>query len=188
MKKVLVYLSALPMLALAPLASALTCDEVTITSAITSQFPTAQEACLAVVERDGRPYIHMKAELTRDPRGNTATFRFMHADGTYGPTYSAELDPSWRAQISGRSYRLRDLSRGQELDVYLPPDRFAVHVHADDAPVEAIAPVAVMAAAPEPEPEPMLPATASKMPLFALFGALALLGAGMLRIARRQSA
>jgi LPXTG-motif cell wall-anchored protein len=131
----------------------------------------------------------MKAELTREPRGNTATFRFKHQDGSYGSTHSAELDPSWRAQISGRSYRLRDLARGQELDLYLPPDRFAVHVHASDAEVTTIAPVAVVAAEPEPEPEPasMLPATASKMPLFALFGALALLGAGMLRVARRQA-
>lgn len=189
MKKLLTYLSAIPLLALAPLASAITCDEVDFRPVITDQFPRAKEACLEVVERNGEPYVHMKAELVRSPRGNHAVFRFLHADGTYGDTHAVDLDPSWRANIQGRNYRLRDLARGQELDVYLPPDRWAVHVNASDAMVETITPVAVVAPREEAaEPEPMLPATASKMPLFAVFGVLALMGAGMIRLARRQSA
>jgi hypothetical protein len=184
MKRGIAYISVLPLLAFASLASALTCDDIVLGSEITSRFSTAQEACLEVVERDGSAFVKMKAELTRNPHGNTATFRFIHADGSQGPTYSAELDPSWRAEIQGRNYVLRDLAQGQVLTLYLPNDRWAAHIAAEDVAVETLAPVAIIAAAPEPE---MLPATASNMPLFALFGGLALFGAGLIRVARQAS-
>lgn len=184
MKKILICLSALPLMAFAPLASALTCDEVELGYDITSKFPTAQEACVEVVERDGSQFVKMRVELARNPRGNTATFRFLHADGSHGPTYSATVDPTWRTNIGGSSYRLRDLSMGQELSVYLPSDRWEAHVDSPEWVVETFSFVVITAAEPEPM---MLPSTASKMPLFALFGVLALLGAGMIRVTRRQT-
>ena len=184
MKKSLFCLAALPLLAFASGASAqTTCADIEMGYEITSQFPDAANSCVDVVERDGQMYVKMKARLTRTPTGNNATFRFLHADGSEGPQYSTTMDPSWRANIEGRDYRLRDLARGQELNVYLPPDRFAMHVDADDVMDDVIAPVAITAA----EPEPMLPSTAGNMPLFALFGALALIGAGMIRLTRRQT-
>ena len=188
MKKILISLSALPLLALAMPAAAVTCDEVDFSPVITDEFPRAKEACLGVVERDGQQYVHMKAELARQPRGNHGVFRFMHADGSYGPTHAIDVPPSWRARIEGRNYRLRDLARGQELDVYVPPDRWAVHVDAPDGEINDTIVLVTIVEPREEEPEPMLPATASNMPLFALFGGLALLGAGALRVARRQSA
>jgi LPXTG-motif cell wall-anchored protein len=45
---------------------------------------------------------------------------------------------------------------------------------------DMITPVAIT----EATREPMLPATAGNMPLFALFGALALVGAGLIRVRR----
>lgn len=186
MKKIFVSLAAVPLLALATPALAATCDDVEFTSAVTDRYPSARDACLGVVERDGQQYVHMQAELVRQPRGNHGVFQFKHADGSMGPTIGLDLDPSWRARIEGRNYRLRDLSRGQELDVYLPPDRWAVHV---DEPDNQVNDTIVLVTVVEPrEEQPMLPATASNMPLFALFGGLALLGAGALRVARRQSA
>ena len=182
MKKVMFYLSALPLLAIASSANAATCEDVTLGYDLTAQYPDIAMACQEIVERDGTEYMKTKVELVRAPRGNTATFRFMHADGSEGPSYSATLDPSWRANIAGRDYRLRDLAAGQELSVYIPSDRWAVHVEADDVLDDMIAPVAVMAA----EPEPMLPSTAGNMPLFALFGSLALIGAGAIRLSRRR--
>jgi LPXTG-motif cell wall-anchored protein len=133
---------------------------------------------------NGEAYVRMKVELTRNGTPNKLTFRFMNNQGTFGPTHSISPPPEWRANIDGRKVRARDLARGQELDVYLPPDRWAAHVEASDVVVETFAPIAITEAEPEPM---MLPATASNMPLLALFGGLALFAAGLIRVARRQA-
>jgi hypothetical protein len=188
MKRIIACIIVMPMLAFASLASALTCDEVTLSSAITDRFANAQDACLGVVEMNGETYVKMKVELTRPGATNKLTFKFKNQDGTFGPTHTINTPPEWRANIEGRNYRARELGRGQELDIYLPPDRWAAHIEASDVVVETFAPIAITEAEPEPEPEPMmLPATASNMPLVALFGGLALFAAGLIRVARRQA-
>ena len=184
MKRVIVILAALPLLAFSSLASALTCSEVVLGSDITEKFPTAQDACLEVVERDGQTFVKMKAELTRTPIGNKVTFRFKHADGSTGPTYSTVLSPQWRVRIDGSQYRAQDLIRGQSLSLYLPSDRWEAHIEASDLVVQTFTFIVINDAVPEPM---MLPSTASNMPLFALFGGLALFGAGLIRVMRRQA-
>lgn len=186
MKRIIACISVLPLLAFASLASALTCDDVTLSSAITDRYPDAQDACLGVVEMNGETYVKMKVELTRPGAANKLTFKFKNQDGTFGPTHTINPAPEWRANIEGRNYRARDLARGQELDVYLPPDRWEAHVAASDVMVETFVLIAITEEEPEPEPV-MLPATASNMPLFALFGGLALFAAGLIRVTRRQA-
>jgi LPXTG-motif cell wall-anchored protein len=184
MKRGIAYITVLPLLAFASMASALTCSEVILGSDITDKFPTAQEACLEVVERDGQTFVKMQAELTRTPTGNRVTFRFNHADGTSGPTYSTVLAPSWRVRIDGSAFRAQDLIRGQSLSLYLPSDRWEAHIEASDLVVQTFTFIVINDAVPEPM---MLPSTASNMPLFALFGGLALFGAGLIRVMRRQT-
>ena len=128
---------------------------------------------------------------------NGATFRFKHADGTFGPSQSISLDPSWRANIGGRQYRIRELSRGQELSIYMPADRWVAHITAADAAVTTYAMAemtdddgmdgsgAAAAGAGAGAAMASLPSTAGPMPLFALFGALALGAAGLIRVLRR---
>lgn len=186
MRKLLVCLTALPLLAFSSMASALTCDDVVLSDEILSQFPTAQDACREVVERDGSQFVKMKVHLTRSPGANRATFRFVNNDGSMGPTYAADLPAEWRANIGGRDYRLRELARGQELSLYLPSDRWAAHVSASEVMDDEITVIVITMA--EPEPAAMLPATAGNMPLFALFGFLALAAAGFMRMTRRQTA
>ncbi len=184
MKRVIVFIVALPLLAFSSLASALTCDEVTLGADITDKYPNAADACLEVIERDGQPFVKMKVQLTRPGSANRLTFRFVNEDGTFGPTHSVNPAPEWRANIGGRSYRARELSRGQELSVYLPSDRWEAHVAASGMVVETFSLIVITQAEPEPM---MLPATASNMPLFALFGGLALFGAGLIRVTRSRA-
>lgn len=181
MKRVMFYISVLPLMAFATSASAATCDEVTFSNELTSQYPDIARSCRDVIERDGEQFVKTKVRLTRAPNGNYVTFKFLHADGTEGPSYSTALDAGWRTMSQGREYRIRDLTRGQELSVYIPFYQWHVHIEADDVMDEVVVTTAVIAAEPEPA---MLPSTAGNMPLFALFGALALMGAGMVRLAR----
>ena len=180
MKKVMFYISVLPLLAFASSASAATCDEVTFSDQLTSQYPDIARSCRDVIERDGEQFVKTKVRLTRTPNGNYVTFKFLHADGTDGPTYSTTVDSGWRTTSKGREYRVRDLTRGQELSVYIPFYQWHVHIEADDVMDDVVVTTAVVAA----EEPAMLPSTAGNMPLFAMFGALALMGAGMIRLTR----
>jgi LPXTG-motif cell wall-anchored protein len=184
MKRVIVFLAALPLLAFSSLASALTCDDISLSPEITDKYPNAQEACLEVVERNGEQFVKMRVELTRQGEANKLTFRFTNEDGSFGPTHAVNPPPEWRANIAGSNYRARDLGKGQELSIYLPPDRWEAHVAAPNMVVETFSLIVITAAEPEPM---MLPSTASNMPLFALFGGLALFGAGLIRVTRRQA-
>ena len=78
MKKVFVFLAALPLLGFSSFASALTCDEIDFSADITSEYPDAKDACIEVVERDGQPYVKMKVELVRPGSSNKLTFQFKH--------------------------------------------------------------------------------------------------------------
>ncbi len=182
-KKVIATLSAVFLLGQPALAQDdLSCDDITWSSVVTDQYPSIADACNAVMEKNGQMYARVSVELLR-VRGNNLTFKVLNRDGTSGGAYTQNVGNSWRAQISGRSYRARDLSRGQRLNVYLPPDRWAIiHEDADGPDLEDA--IELTAA-------PMLPTTASKLPLVGVVGAgFLLLGAAftLLRVRRRETA
>jgi hypothetical protein len=187
--KTIAILSALPFLALVAPASAqtdLTCNDVTFNYEMTSRFPDIQTACIDVIEVEGDRFAQFSVELV-STRRNNATFRFKDPDdGSYGPTQSVTLDPNWRAEIGGREYRVSELSRGQELNIYLPSDKWEAHVARNTTGYFAIYYPVAMADEDSGDGGAMLPSTAGFMPLFALFGGAALFSAFMIRIFRRR--
>jgi len=181
------------MLALSCMPSALAqqtgCRDITFTGPIAREFPNARDACLDVETRsDGRQYAHFQARITR-VRGNTVEAEFKMPDGTYGRPISVTPDPDARVRIAGRSYRYNELARGQELDVYLPPDRWEIAVASDSDVDFAAAPTVELFALSDPSPAvaaTTLPRTASPVPLVgALGGLLTALGVLVLAIRRR---
>ncbi len=149
--------------------SAVSCADLDWSAQVLAANPDIAQTCNAVYEKDGKLYAQAKIEVVR-VRGNTITFRTLHTDGTKGDSRSVTVPSSWRANIAGRQYRASDLMRGQELNVYLPEDRFALHVEDDDGPDEAD--VLVIE-----EEVVAMPTTASPLFLAGLGGA-ALLGLG----------
>ena len=76
------------------------------------------------------------------------------------------------------------LSRGQELDVYLPPDRWEIVIPQD--PTQTFAAAPAVTTIPLQEPTPQLPRTGSPLPLLALLGGLiAAFGAGARGLRRK---
>jgi hypothetical protein len=165
------------------------CRNITFTGPVAREFPNARDACLDVVTRaDGRQYAHFEARV-RNVRGNTVEAEFKMPDGSYGRTVSVTPDPSARVRIEGRNYRYSELARGQELDVYLPPDRWEIAV-ASNPEVEfaAAEQVTLVALAQPTQTLAALPRTASPLPLIgALGGVLTALGFGVAAIRRRWS-
>ena len=150
------------------------CRDLTFTGPVAREFPDARDACLGVESRDGRPFAHFQARIT-NVRGNTVAAEFKLPDGTYGRPIAFTPDADSRVRIAGRTYRWNELSRGQELDVWLPPDRWEVVVPSDPGQSFAAAPTVAAFAISEPTPAlaaNTLPRTASVLPAVGMLGGL----------------
>jgi hypothetical protein len=185
-RRMLSVLPALAVLAFGTTASAqtdLTCDDITFSYEVTSKYPSAADGCRDVVELDGERYAKMRVEIM-STRGNVGTFRFMHEDGSYGPLESAKVDDDWRAELGGRSYRMRELSAGQEMNLYMPSDRWEAHVATDMSGTITVY-YAVMLVEPSGSGA-ALPTTASPLPLIGMLGIGSLFTAFLMRVRRRR--
>jgi hypothetical protein len=162
-----------------------TCNDLVFTGDIARQYPNARNACLDVVTKDGQQYAHFKARITR-VQGNTVEAEFRQPDGTYTRPISFTPSPDARIRIAGQTYRYRDLSRGQELDVYLPPNRWAIAVPETEESFET-ARVVTIVALEEPSPGlAALPRTGSPLTAIGLLGGLLALFGGLVRVARSR--
>ena len=158
----------------------LSCSDIEWSSVVTDNYPSIADACDAVVERDGTLFARVQVEVQR-VRGNNLTFRVLNNDGTSGGSYTQNVGTSWRANVGGQTLRARDLVRGQQLNVYLPHDRWAI-IHETEAEEPALEEIAVAPAA-------MLPKTASQLPLAGIVGAgLLALGVALTMLRRRATA
>jgi hypothetical protein len=154
-----------------------TCEDLNWSAEVLAANPDIAAMCQTVYDKDGKLFAKTSIEVVR-VRGNTMTFRPKHIDGTLGDSRSVTLDRSWRATIGGREYRASDLMRGQELNVYLPEDRFALAVEDDDG-IDEIDIVVIMDAT-------EMPTTASPLFLVGLAGGAFLALGGLLSGIRRR--
>jgi hypothetical protein len=160
------------------------CGAVTFTGPVASQFPEASNACLDIATREGKQYAHFKGEIV-SVSGSQVRARFKLPNGQYSQTYAFNPKSGSRVRIAGQSYRFSELQKGQELDIYVPPDRWEFDVPETEN----------FAAAPTVETYRVttvtfgsLPHTASEVPLVGLLSAMLLaLGTGLTLVRRRLS-
>jgi len=108
----------------------------------------------------------------------------MNKDGSYGPLESVTVDDDWRAELGGRSYRMRQLSPGQEMNIYIPGDRWEAHVAKDmSGTITVYYAVAFSGAG---DSGSALPTTASPLPLIGMLGVGSLFTAFLMRVRRRR--
>ncbi len=154
------------------------CEDLNWSAEVLSANPDIGMSCQGVYEKNGMLYAKASIEVVR-VRGNRITFRPLHTDGSKGESRSIQVEPSWRAEIAGRKYRASDLTRGQQLNVYLPEDRFALATTDADGPDEAD--IVVIE-----EEVVEMPTTASPLFLIGLVGGGLLALGGMLGGLRRR--
>ena len=162
------------------------CGDITFTGPVASQFPEARNSCLEMVTRNGQQFAHFKGEIV-GVSGGEVRARFKQPNGQYSQTYAFRPDPATRINISGTRYRFSELQRGQELDVYLPPDRWEFNVPETEN-FAAAAPAEVYRITTITRASPTLPRTASSVPLVGLLSvALLALGTALTLVRRRLS-
>ncbi len=117
----------LAMLAASPaaLAQGLTCDGIEFNSSATDQFPSVAQGCHSVVERGGKLYVRLVAEVVRVRADGSMILDLKVRDGS---SIRQDFKPprGFHAIISGKPRPTRDLVRGQEIRIYLPSDRWQV--------------------------------------------------------------
>jgi hypothetical protein len=155
-----------------------TCADLNWSAEVLAANPDIALACQAVYEKDGELYAKASIEVIR-VRGNRMTFRTLRTDGSKGDSRSITLPSTWRAEIGGRSYRSTDLMRGQQLNVYIPQDRFALAV--EDSDGVDVADVVVIE-----EEVVEMPTTASPLFLIGLAGGAFIALGGLLSGVRRR--
>ena len=162
------------------------CPGVNFTGPVATQFPEARNACLEMVTREGQQFAHLKGEIV-GVSGGEVRAKFKLPNGQYSPTYSFRPPSSARINIAGTRYRFNELQRGQELDVYLPPDRWEFDVPETES-FAAAAPAEVVRITTITVASPTLPKTASSVPLIGLLSvALLALGTGLTLVRRQLS-
>jgi hypothetical protein len=148
------------------------CGGIDFAADITQRFPNARNACLDVVEKDGEQFAHFQARIAR-VSGNSVEAEFKLPNGTWGRPVSFTPASDARVRIQGQTYRYRDLSRGQELDIYVPESRWAIAVQNDPAATFVASTLSIVQLEePSPALASSLPRTASVLPLLGSAGAL----------------
>jgi hypothetical protein len=167
-----------------------------------AQYPRLAEGCHEVVIAEGSKYARFQADLVRSNRDGTVTLQFKDRQGRSMDELTLLPAAEQRVSIDGRTYRFSELTRGQELNLYVPEGTYGI-ASAPGARTEQLAqivtePVQVAPAdrAPAPAaqlaqadrtPARTLPRTAGPLPFVALAGLMALLGGLGLTIRRRFS-
>jgi LPXTG-motif cell wall-anchored protein len=183
-------LALIPAVALAQQPAA--CERVQFSAEVLARFPNIRAACLDVINKDGKDYAVVKADLVR-ATSRRMTIRVKRPDGSHSDPIGVNVAPNERLNVGGKPTRIEDVAIGQELTAYINvTDPGIALAQADEtAPVE-FTPVP---ATPEPEPAavataaPEMPKTATSLPLIGSIGFVLLaLGAGFAFLRRRSRA
>ena len=121
---------------------AASCADVAWESKLLDWYPTIGEACQGVIVSGGRKWASFEADLVRNNSDGSVTLDVKDREGRSMDEVVLMPPPGQRVFINGRTYRFSDLTRGQELNVYIPEGIFAVASELG-APTEQLARIVV---------------------------------------------
>jgi LPXTG-motif cell wall-anchored protein len=169
------------------------CERVQYSADVLARFPNIRAACLDVINKDGKDYAVVKADLVR-ATARRMTIRVKRPDGSHSDPIGVNVAPNERLNVGGKPTAIQDIAIGQELTAYINvTDPGIALAPADEAaPVEFTPVPATPEPAPAPEPAAAateMPKTATDLPLLGSIGVVLLaLGAGVAFLRRRGRA
>jgi len=164
-------------------AGATSCADVNWSAEMLAKHPKIGSACQEVMQRDGRTYVKFEGTVKKVAKGGSEVTMDMKG----GDKLVLNPDPNRTVSIGGKKTPVKSLRPGDTLTFYVPDDRVVAAVmETPTAPIEEmpIGPPVIEQMAMTSTTYDTLPKTASSWPLLALFGALSLGFAGILRARR----
>jgi hypothetical protein len=158
------------------------CTQINWAPEMLAKHPKIASACQEVMHRDGRTYVKFEGEVKKVSKGGKEVVMDMKG----GDKITLNPDPEKMVYVGGNKVKVKNLRPGDTLTFYVPDGRVVAAVmETPTAPVEEI-PIseAPMVQVAQTETTYDMPKTASSWPLVALFGALAIGFAGLLRARR----
>jgi hypothetical protein len=153
------------------------CEDFTPTTEAQQRFADLEGACEAIVERGGVLYAKTTAIVRRVTAGSVRLYL-----PSTDKTFTIRPGTDTYVLAAGIKTRPRDLTRGQEIRIYINVDEFAEPVIEEVALVTETDEIVVHVA----EEVPALPTTASILPTLGLAGGFLLLCGGLIRRVRTR--
>lgn len=160
------------------------CAGVQWTQEALQQYPNLSRACQSVEVRDGKTYVKFQGTVARNvDRGKQIDVRVKDGD-----TVTLSPPEGTSVYINDRKTPVSQLSRGDELNFYIPEDRFTAQLAQDTSAQPQLVTVPIVyretTTYQTPERTASLPATATDRGLMLIFAAIALLFGATLTLGR----
>lgn len=108
------------------------CDQIDWKEQILVNFAGIEQACQEIVVRNGHKYVRFEVEFVHaSTRGDVDVLLSMRDGRTVARTFSAPASFEASSSSGKSSFHMRDLSRGDMLDVYIPISRVVATAHVE---------------------------------------------------------
>ena len=196
----LVALSLIGLVAVPASAQEVTCDDIEFAADLVADYPEIADGCLEIIEKGGERFARLELEVLREG-SKTLLVHYKLRDGGWSSPRDVTPPEEWRASLSGTDVEVKDIPKGQLLNVYIREGRWEMamaDLEAETLPVTFGAVVHEVpteeapAAAPAPPPvvdeTPVVqePAEDGSSNLFLIFGVVLFVVLLLVLILRRK--
>lgn len=156
----LIALSLIGLVAVPASAQEVTCDDIEFAADLVADYPDIADGCLEIIEKDGERFARLELEVLREG-WKTLLVHYKLRDGGWSSPREVTPPEEWRASLSGRDVEVKDIPKGQLLNVYIREGRWEMamaDLEAETLPVtfgpvvHEVAPEDALEVAPAPPP------------------------------------
>jgi LPXTG-motif cell wall-anchored protein len=126
MRRLLPSLAAFSLVALVAVpasAQEITCDDIEFAPDLVAEYPDIGDACLEIIEKGGDRFARLELEVLREGQ-RTLRVHYRLRDGGWSSPREVTPPEEWRASLSGTDVEVKDIPKGQMLNVYIREGRW----------------------------------------------------------------
>jgi hypothetical protein len=156
----LVALSLIGLVVAPASAQEVTCDDIEFAADLVADYPDIADGCLEIIEKGGERFARLELEVLREGQ-KTLRVHYRLRDGGWSSPREVTPPEEWRASLSGTDVEVKDIPKGQMLNVYIREGRWEMamaDLEAETLPVtfgaveHEVAPEGALEVAPDPPP------------------------------------